>query len=92
VNIEIVDLLDRYANAVIYPLTALENLVKRDYQTAEQYRFEEQLKISHSSLLIAGIGCIVASLSLFITCFGYIVGLSILLVILVIVALVYHNP
>lgn len=52
--------LDRYANAIIYPTTELELYVKRGFKTEDDVRFEAQQSIAERSLTIAKISVLVA--------------------------------
>ena len=43
-NIDIIDMLERYATAIIYPLPLLREFVNNNYITLENVHYKEQLK------------------------------------------------
>lgn len=53
VYLDIVHLLNKYANAIIYPLPRLEDFVKNDFKTVEQRRFDKQTCLTWISIAAA---------------------------------------
>lgn len=53
VYLDIVQNLNKYANAIIYPLPRLIDYVEHDFKTIEQRRFEKQTRITWISILVA---------------------------------------
>lgn len=53
VYLDIVQNLNKYANAIIYPLPRLIDYVEHDFKTIEQRRFEKQTRLTWISILVA---------------------------------------
>lgn len=53
VYLDIVQNLNKYANAIIYPLPRLIDYVEHDFKTIEQRRFEKQTLLTWISILVA---------------------------------------
>lgn len=53
VYLDIVHLLNKYANAIIYPLPRLVDFVKNDFKTVEQRRFDKQTRLTWISITVA---------------------------------------
>lgn len=53
VYLDIVQNLNKYANAIIYPLPRLIDYVEHDFKTIEQRRFDKQTRLTWISILVA---------------------------------------
>lgn len=52
-RLDILSLIKKYHTSIIYPLPALEELVKNDFKTFEQIKFEKERRISICGIIVA---------------------------------------
>ena len=52
-RLKILDIIKKYYSSIIYPLPTLEELVKNDFKTFEQIKFEKERRISICGIIVA---------------------------------------
>lgn len=61
-NIDIIDILERYATAIIYPLPLLKEYVNNNYITLENVHYNEQLKRIKIANLVAIVAVLITAI------------------------------
>ncbi len=59
-SLKLIQLLDKYSHAIIYPTSTLENYVNNGYKTDEDIKFEKQYQQTKISIWIAIVSCFIA--------------------------------